>query len=70
MAVLPADANELRQPHASESAFEQAQREFLDWCTPDFVRGLRVEFDRILDRPIKTGIAIDRRSPHHRTAWA
>jgi CHAD domain-containing protein len=56
----PADANELRRLHASESArLEQAQREFLDWCTPDFLRAFRAEFDRILGRPTKAGIATD-----------
>jgi CHAD domain-containing protein len=56
----PAHANELHQLHASELArLEQAQREFLDWCTPDFLRGLRAEFDRILGRPNKGGMATD-----------
>lgn len=40
-AVEPADSDELRRLRASESArLEQAQREFLDWCTPDFLKGI------------------------------
>jgi len=59
-AVEPADSDELRRLRASESArLEQAQREFLDWCTPDFLRGFRTEFDRILGRPTKAGMATD-----------